>query len=44
MRSPGRERTGAVCKITVVRDDLGMKEHGAVISARILYKRRLLSF
>ncbi len=34
MRSPGREQTGAVYKITVVRDDLGMNEHGAVINAR----------
>jgi hypothetical protein len=29
------EQTGAVYKITVGRDDLGMKEHGAVINARM---------
>src|SRR6266566_3793107 len=29
------ELTGAVYKITVGRDDLGMKEHGAVINARM---------
>lgn len=29
------EQSGAVYKITVGRDDLGMKEHGAVISARM---------
>jgi hypothetical protein len=31
---PG-EQTGAVYKITVGRDDLGMKDHGAVINARM---------
>lgn len=29
------EQSGAVYKITVGRDDLGMKEHGAVINARM---------
>ena len=29
------EQTGAVYKITVGRDDLGMKEHGATINARM---------
>ncbi len=29
------EQTGAVYKITVGRDDLGMKEHGAAINARM---------
>src|SRR5437588_4451419 len=29
------EQTGAVYKITVGRDDLGMREHGAVINARM---------
>jgi hypothetical protein len=29
------EQTGGVYKITVGRDDLGMKEHGAVINARM---------
>jgi hypothetical protein len=29
------EQTGSVYKITVGRDDLGMKEHGAVINARM---------
>jgi hypothetical protein len=29
------EQTGAVYKVTVGRDDLGMKEHGAVINARM---------
>ena len=29
------EQTGAVYKITVGRDDLGMQEHGAVINARM---------
>jgi hypothetical protein len=29
------DQTGAVYKITVGRDDLGMKEHGAVINARM---------
>ena len=29
------EQTGTVYKITVGRDDLGMKEHGAVINARM---------
>jgi hypothetical protein len=29
------EQTGAVYKITVGRDDLGLKEHGAVINARM---------
>lgn len=29
------EQTGAVYKITLGRDDLGMKEHGATISARM---------
>ena len=29
------EQTGAVYKITVARDDLAMKEHGATISARM---------
>jgi len=29
------EQTGVVYKITVGRDDLGMKEHGAVINARM---------
>jgi hypothetical protein len=29
------EQTGAVYKITIGRDDLGMKEHGAVINARM---------
>ena len=29
------EQTGAVYKITVGRDDLGMKEHGAVINTRM---------
>ena len=29
------EQSGAVYKITIGRDDLGMKEHGAVISARM---------
>ena len=29
------EQTGAVYKITVGRDDLGMKEHGALINARM---------
>ena len=29
------EQTGAVYKITVGRDDLGMEEHGAVINARM---------
>jgi hypothetical protein len=29
------EETGVVYKITVGRDDLGMKEHGAVINARM---------
>jgi Domain of Unknown Function (DUF1259) len=29
------EQAGAVYKITVGRDDLGMKEHGAVINARM---------
>src|SRR6202008_753422 len=29
------EQTGPVYKITVGRDDLGMKEHGAVINARM---------
>ena len=29
------EQTGALYKITVGRDDLGMKEHGATINARI---------
>jgi len=29
------EQTGAVYKITLGRDDLGMKEHGAVINARM---------
>jgi len=29
------EQTGAVYKITVGRDDLGMKEHGAIINARM---------
>jgi uncharacterized protein DUF1259 len=32
--APG-EQSGAVYKITVGRDDLGMKEHGAVINARM---------
>jgi hypothetical protein len=31
----GGEQTGAVYKITVGRDDLAMKEHGAVINARM---------
>jgi len=35
-RSQARRRAdGAVYKITVGRDDLGMKEHGAVINARM---------
>jgi len=35
-KSPPRRRAeGAVYKITVGRDDLGMKEHGAVINARM---------
>src|SRR5712691_5789195 len=29
------EQTGAIYKITIGRDDLGMKEHGAVINARM---------
>jgi hypothetical protein len=29
------EQSGVVCKITIGRDDLGMKEHGAVINARM---------
>jgi hypothetical protein len=29
------EQTGAMYKITIGRDDLGMKEHGAVINARM---------
>jgi hypothetical protein len=29
------EQTGAVYKITIGRDDLGMKEHGATINARM---------
>jgi hypothetical protein len=29
------EQSGAVYKVTVGRDDLGMKEHGATINARM---------